>query len=168
MRLPLHYVLLGALVTALGIYFYGHHKGWTKRDAEMQVEIARMNNEARELERTMNSKIIANANQLQEANNALTEKSSALDRAIRAGRVRLPAARCVQASPDPVAAVGNRDEARGQPDRPADPSADADDAERRTLAAIAEIVAQGDRNTAQLNACIDAYNHMKETVNGQR
>ena len=168
MRLPLPYVLLGALLAALGIYFYGHHAGWSERDAEMQVEIARKNDEARELERTMNSKIIANVNQLQEANNALNEKSSALDRAIRAGRVRLPAARCVQAGPDPVAPLGDRDQARGQPDRPADAPAGADDAERRTLAAIAEIVAQGDKNTMQLNACIDAFNQMKDTINGQR
>ena len=168
MKLPLPYVLLGALLAALGIYFCGHHEGWNERDAEMQVEIARLNGQARELERSMNSKIIANANQLQEANNALNEKSSALDRAIRAGWVRLPAARCVQASPDPVASVGDRDQARSQPNRPADQDLGADDAERRTLAAIAEIVAQGDKNTAQLNACIDAYNQMKDTINGQR
>lgn len=168
MRLPLPYVLLGALVAALGIYFYGHHKGWMKRDAEMQVEIARKNEEARAKETLLREKLEATTNQLKDSNDAISQKQSALDRAISAGRVRFPAARCVQASPSAAPAGGDRDEARGQPDRPADKNPDADDVERRTLAAIAEVVAQGDRNTAQLNACIDAYNQVKETLNGQR
>ena len=39
------YVIIGAIVTAIALYFYGHHKGWAERDMEMQVEIARKNDE---------------------------------------------------------------------------------------------------------------------------
>jgi hypothetical protein len=41
--LPNPYLILGAIVVAIGLYFYGHHKGWDERDMEMQVEIAKKN-----------------------------------------------------------------------------------------------------------------------------
>lgn len=149
------YLILGALLAALGVYFYGHHKGWVERDMEMQVEIAKKNDEAREVERGMTSKLNQNAVQLEEANNALAEKSTALDRAIRAGRVRLPASSCVQATTSATPA-------------PADRNDEASESDRQTLAAIAAIVAEGDRNTVQLNACITAYNEMREQFNVNR
>ena len=99
-----------------------------------------------------------------EVNNVVNQKQSALDRAIRDGRVRFPAPSCVQATAStPAPATDTK--ATSQPDRAPDP---APDAERATLQAIAEIVAAGDRNTAQLNACIDAYNDVRNMLNGQR
>jgi len=159
--IPSPYLIIGALVAALGIYFTGHHKGWVERDMEMQVEIAKKNDEAREIERTMTTKLNDNATKLEEANNVLAEKSTALDRAIRAGRLRLPASSCVQATPSASTSSGNP-ETRSQPSGQADQTADA------TLAAIAEIVAQGDKNTAQLNACIDAYEAVRSQLNGNK
>jgi len=79
--------------------------------------------------------------------------------------VRLPTSSCVQAPTSPTPAPTNSPETRSQPDRQAD---QASDAERATLQAIAEIVAQGDRNTAQLNACIDAYNDVRNLLNGNK
>jgi len=156
---------LVALLAFGGFYKYGYSNGWDDRDSEMQIEIARKNEEARQLEQAMNSKIIASANKLQEANHVITKKQTDLNAAIRAGRVRLPSSSCVQASPSAAVAAGNRDEARSEPDRQADQVTDAD---RATLQAIAEIVAQGDRNTAQLNACIDAYDQMRSITNGDK
>jgi flagellar capping protein FliD len=156
--------VLITLLIIFGIYRFGFHKGWTERDVEMQAAIAKANEESRAKEQQLSAQITENATKLQEANNAINEKSSALDRAIRAGRVRLPAASCVQATASSAASTGDRNEASGQPDRQADPAADA---ERETLAAIAAIVAEGDRNTQQLNACIDAYNQVREQLNGQ-
>lgn len=156
--------VLITLLIIFGIYRFGFHKGWTERDVEMQAAIAKANEESRAKEQQLTAQITENATKLQEANNAINEKSSALDRAIRAGRVRLPAASCVQAPASSAASAGDRNEAAGQPDRQADPAADA---ERETLAAIAAIVAEGDRNTQQLNACIDAYNQVREQLNGQ-
>ena len=149
------YLILGTILVVAGIYGYGHHKGWNDRDAEMQAEIAQKNEEARAKEQELNQKLNEHATKLQEANHAIDEKQSALDRAIRAGRVRLPSTSCVQASPSPAPAAGNRDEAASESDR-------------QTLAAIAAIVAEGQRNTEQLNACIDAYEQVRNTINGQR
>jgi hypothetical protein len=149
------YLIIGVIVALIGLYGYAHHAGYKERDAEMQAEIAVKNEEARAKEQAATEKLNTTATQLQEANNVITQKQTALDRAIRAGRVRLPAAGCVQASASPAAPAGNSDQA---------PS----DADRETLAAIAALVAEGDRNTEQLNACIDAYNQVRGIVNAQR
>ena len=155
---PFQRLAIAVVVTLLvifGIYRFGFHKGWTERDGEMQAEIAKKNEEAREIERVMTSKINLTSTKLQEANDAVNEKQSALDRAIRAGRVRLPAASCVQASSSSAAPAGDRDEAPSE-------------SERQTLAAIAAIVADGDKAINQLNACITAYEQVREQINGQR
>ena len=149
------YLIIGVIVALVGLYGYAHHAGYKERDAEMQAEIAKKNEEARAKEQELNSQINANAVKLQEANNAINEKQSALDRAIRAGRVRFPSTGCVQAGASAGAATVSGPEATSESDR-------------QTLRLIAEIVAQGDRNTEQLNACIAAYNQVMESVNGQR
>ena len=149
------YALVACLLLLVGTYFYGHHKGWYERDAEMQAVIAQKNEESRKAEQRMAEQLNRNATQLQEANNAVNEKQSALDRAIRAGRVRLPAASCIQAAPNAAAPTGDRNE-------------EVSESDRETLRLIAQIAADGDRAINQLNACIDAYNKVMETVNGQR
>jgi prophage endopeptidase len=149
------WIIVGVILAMLGFYGYGHHKGWAERDAEMQSEIAIKNEEARTKEQELTKQLNENSSKLQEANNAITEKQSSLDRAIRAGRVRFPAAGCVQTNASAPAPSGGRNETGSESDR-------------ETLAAIAAIVAQGDRNTEQLNACITAYNQVMEKVNGQR
>ena len=161
---PNPWLILAVLIALGAFYGYGHHKGWTQRDQEMQVEIARKNNEARKTEQEMTQKLAETSNALQEANNVVTKKQTALDAAIRAGRVRLPTPSCVSAPQSPAPPARDT-ETRSEPDRPTNETSDAD---RATLAAIAEIVAQGDRNTAQLNACVDAYTKVMESINGQR
>ena len=138
--IPNPYVILGAIIVAISVYFFGHHKGWKERDLEMQSEIAKKNEESREIEHKLNEQVNQTASKLQEANNAITEKQTALDRAIRAGRVRLPTPSCVQPAPDTPVTTGNRDEKGTKPDGQTN---QATDAERATLAAIAEIVEIG-------------------------
>jgi hypothetical protein len=158
-------MIVGAIVMAASLYFYGHHKGWAERDQEMQAEIAIKNEEARTKEQELTKQLNDNSTKLLEANNAITEKQSSLNRAIRAGSLRLPSTSCVQTTANTATPSGDSNKAGSQPDRQANQAADAD---RATLAAIAEIVAQGDRNTAQLNACIDNYNKVMEAVNAKR
>ena len=149
------YAVIVAAGFIVGTYLYGHHAGWSERDAEMQAEIAKKDAEAREIERVMTNKLNTTSVKLQEANHAVNEKQSALTRAIRAGRVRLPAASCVPSSASSPASSGNSAEATSE-------------SERQTLEAIAAIVAEGDRAINQLNACIDAYNEVREQINGKR
>ena len=162
--IPLPWVLVVLCITLFGTYRGGYHFGWSDRDKEMQIEIARKNEESRQTEQKLNEQLNTTASKLLEVNDVVNKKQSALDAAIRAGRVRLPSPSCVQApTSTPVATTDTK--ATSEPDRPTDT---ASDAERATLAAIAEIVAQGDRNTAALNACIDSYNQMRDLLNGNK
>ena len=161
--IPLPWLLVGLFFALFGTYRGGYHYGWSDRDAEMQIEIARKNEESRKTEQKLNEQLNTTAGKLLEVNNVVNEKQSALDRAIRNGRVRLPAPSCVQAPTSAPIAPTNTETTR-EPDRPTDT---ASDAERATLLAIAEIVAQGDKNTAALNACVDSYNQMRDLLNGK-
>ena len=159
--IPLPYLLLGLSIALFGTYRGGYHFGWSDRDKEMQIAIAKKNEEARQTEQKLNEKLNTTASKLMEVNNVVNQKQSALDNAIRAGRVRISAPSCVQTTPNPTPTPTDT-KATSQPDRaPDQPS----DSERATLLAIAEIVAQGDRNTAALNACVDSYNQMRDLLN---
>lgn len=159
------YFIIGAMIAVGGAYGYGHHVGWGDRDAEMQVEIAKKNDEAREKETQLAQQLNEQSTKLSEANNVINQKQSSLDRAIRDGRLRLPSTSCVQATPNAPTPTGDSPKERSEPNRPVYETSDAD---RATLAAIAEIIAQGDRNTAQLNSCISAYEKAMEIINGKR
>ena len=160
--IPLPWLIVGVIVSLFGTYQVGHHYGWLERDNDMKIAIAKKNEEARATEQKLGEQINTNATKLLEANNVLTQKQSALDRAIRSGRVPTPS--CQQAASSPTIATADSKETRSEPDRQTDT---ASNAERETLAAIAEIVAQGDRNTLQLNSCIDAYNEVRNLLNGK-
>ena len=162
--IPLPWLLFGLTLALFGTYRGGYHFGWSDRDKEMQIEIARKNEESRAKEQQLTEQINTTATKLQETTNVVNQKQTDLNRLIAAGRVRLPTPSCVQTPAAPAVATTNSPETRSEPDRP---SNEASDAERATLAAIAEIVAQGDRNTAQLNGCIDAYNEARNIINGK-
>ena len=159
------YFIIGAMIAVGGAYGYGHHVGWGDRDAEMQVEIAKKNDEAREKETQLAQQLNEQSTKLSEANNVINQKQSSLDRAIRDGRLRLPSTSCVQAPTNAPTPTGDSPKERSEPNRPV---YETTDSERATLAAIAEIVAQGDKNTAQLNSCISAYEKAMEIINGKR
>ena len=158
------YFIIGAMIAVGGAYGYGHHVGWGDRDAEMQVEIANKNDEAREKERELAQQLNDQSTKLSEANNVINQKQSSLDRAIRDGRLRLPSTSCVQAPTNAPTPTGDSPKERSEPNRTV---YETSDSERATLAAIAEIIAQGDRNTAQLNACVDSYNKVMEVMNAK-
>ena len=149
------WIILAVVFALGGFYGYGHHKGWAERDQEMQSEIAAKNEEARTKEQELNKQINEQSNKLQEANNAITQKQTDITKLIRSGSLRIQATSCVQTSSSSTPSSGSGDTQGSESDR-------------QTLEAIAAIIAQGDRNTQQLNACIAAYNKVMETVNGQR
>jgi len=153
--MPNPWVILSVLMALGGFYGYGHHKGWVDRDIEMQSEIAVKNEEARTKEQELTKQLNENSTKLMEANNAITEKQSSLDRAIRAGRVRLPSTSCVQTSPSATPSSGSSSQAGSESDT-------------ETLRLIAQIAADGDKAINQLNACIAAYEQVREAANGQR
>jgi hypothetical protein len=159
--LPLPWLIVGVLVSLFGTYRVGHHYGWLERDGDMKIAIAKKNEEARQIEQNMGEKLNQQSAKLQEANDAINKKTTALAVANRAGKLRLCPTSYVQA-PTSTSVASADSKATSQPDRPTnEPS----DAERATIDAIAEIVAQGDRNTVALNACVDSYNQMRDLLN---
>ena len=154
MRLPNPWMILGAITAASLVYFYAHHVGYAKRDQEMQLEIARLNGEAREKEQKLAEDLNQTSSQLKEANDVVTKKQTDLDAAIRAGRVRLGSSSCVQAATSAATASGDNSKAS--------------ESDRETLQLIAQLAAEGDKAINELNACIAAYNQVRETINGTR
>jgi hypothetical protein len=159
--IPLPWLIVGVLVSLFGTYRVGHHYGWLERDGDMKIAIAQKNDEARQIEQNMTEKLSQQSAKLQEANDAINKKTTALAVANRAGKLRLCPSSNVQAPTSaPVASTDSK--ATSEPDRPTnEPS----DAERATIDAIAEIVAQGDKNTVALNACVDSYNDIRNLLN---
>ena len=152
--IPLPWLLIGLFVALFGTYRGGYHYGWSDRDAEMQIEIAKKNDEARELEKSMTSKLADKETELRKAQDEVSKKQSAMRELARTGQLRLPAPSCVQAAPSAPAPAGDKQ--------------DGTDAERQTIEALIDLVAEGDKAITKLNACVDSYNQVRDLINGNR
>ena len=153
--IPLPWLIISAMVALFGTYRGGYHFGWEDRDKDMQAEIAKKNEEARELEKNMASKLADKETALRKANNEISKKQSAMRELANTGRLRLPTASCPQASTSSTPATG-------------DSRADASELERQTIATLIDIVAEGDKAIVKHTACVAAYNEMRELVNGNK
>lgn len=157
-----------ALLVIFGIYKWGYGRGWGDRNTEMQIEIARKNEEARAKEQEMSKVISAKETELRKANDVINKKQIDLNSAIRAGRVRLPSSSCSQAATNSSTSFGDRNETRSEPNAKADADSSPSESERQTLELIAQIAADGDKAINQLNACITAYEQIRISINGER
>jgi hypothetical protein len=146
------YVILGFVLALIGAFFTGHHKGYAEAEAEQQVEIARLNAEAREVEHVMTSKVNDLSTQLEKANSNAKVEIVKRNMSIADGTLRLSiptkSPLCPPAGSTP--ASGNT-EAR----------AELEPAFAQALVAITD---DGDNAIRQLNACIDAYNIIQMKV----
>ena len=156
--IPLPWLIIGLSIAFFGTYRGGYHFGWTDRDKEMQIVIAKKNGEARELEQSMTSKLADKETELRKAQDDIAKKQSAMHELARTGKLRLPAPSCVQASPSAAAPAGNI-----QPVQP-----DQSESERTLISALIDIAADGDKAATKLNSCIDAYNQVRNLINGQQ
>lgn len=152
--IPIPWMIVGAVVISMAAYFSGHHSGWSERDAEMQAEIASKNEEIRKTEHKLNEQLAATSTELKDANDAIAKKESDLTRLIKSGGVRLPSTSCVQAASGSATSSGNQQNGA--------------ESDRQVLELIAEIIADGDRAINQLNACIAAYEQVREAANGNK
>ena len=148
------WMIIGVICVVLGTYKYGTYSGHKQRDQEMQIEIARLNEQSRAKEQKLAEDLNQTSSQLREANDVVTKKQTDLNAAIRAGRVRLPAPSCPQGGSSPAPTSGNNQAGS--------------ESDTETLRLIAEIAAEGDRAINKLNACITAYEQVRSQVNDQR
>ena len=152
------YLIIAAMIAIAGAYGYGHHSGYADRDAEMQAQIAKLNEESRAKEQELAASLNNQTETLRKAKNEINKKQSDINALVDAGRLRLPvpaAPSCVQATTDASPPSRDRGEERPEPYREA-------------IKSIVAIAIEGDRNTVQLNACIDTYNKVREAINGKQ
>ena len=154
------YVLLGIVLAILASFGSGYYKGGQDEFAKQQMEIAALNQKSRETEQKMVEEANELALKLKKAeNNAklVTQKrNSDIDSGALKLRIPVKAAACptISATADTPAPTGDSVQATAELDREV----------AKSLVAITD---QGDANTRQLNACIDAYNTVYQTLKGK-
>ena len=151
------WVILGVLMAVLGAFGSGYYKGGEDENARQQAEIAALNAVAREKEQALVSAVTKTATQLVKVNNDAKIQIAKRDAAIATGalRLRIP----IQSPACPVSAPADAPAPSG--DR-VQATAELDPAFAQRIISITD---QGDANTRQLNACIDAYNAAFQTLN---
>ncbi len=152
--IPLPWLIVGVLVSLFGTYRVGHHYGWLERDNDMKIAIAKKNEEARELEKNMTSKLTDNETKLRKAQDEIAKKQSAMHELARTGRLRLPTPSCPQTSSSTPTPTGNSEPPQSE-------------LERQTIEALIDIAAEGDKAITKLNSCVAAYNEVRNMINGQ-
>ncbi len=155
--IPLPWLILGVSVALFGTYRSGYHFGWSDRDNDMKLAIAKKNDEARLLEKDMASKLLDQETQLRKAQDEIVKKQSAMHELARTGRLRIPTPSCPQASPS--APIAPRNIEPIQPDQ--------SESERTLISALIDIASDGDKAIVKLNSCVEAYDKMRELINGQ-
>jgi hypothetical protein len=156
--IPLPWIAFAVGIALLGSYKGGYHYGWSDRDNDMKLAIAKKNDEARLLEKDMATKLSDQETQLRKAQNEIVKKQSAMHELARTGRLRIPTSSCVQASPSATTASGNIELI----DPPQTES------ERTLISALIDIASDGDKAIVKLNSCVAAYDKMRELINGQQ
>jgi len=149
------YVLLGIVVAILGSFSGGYYKGKHDEVTRQQLEIAKLNAEARQKEQALLSAVTTQATKLQKANQDAKLIAKERDAAIASGalKLRLPTKTVcpVQTTGDPAPTTGDSVQA----------GAELDPTTAQNLVAITD---DGDKAIRQLNACIDAYNQVYQTL----
>jgi len=153
------WVLLGILMAVVSSFGGGYFKGKSDEVTRQQLEIAALNAEAREKERVLVSAIQTQATKLQKANQdaklAQQKRNADIDSGSLKLRIPVKAANCpISTATDTTPASGDSVQA----------TAELDPTIAKSLIAITD---QGDANTRQLNACIDAYNAAYQTLKGK-
>ena len=154
------WVLLGILMAVVGSFGGGYLKGSDDELTRQQLEIAALNAEARVKEQALITAIQTQSTKLQKANQdaKLAQQKRNADIDSGALKLRLP----VKA---PVCPVPTSDDPPATPRDSVQATAELDGETAKSLVAITD---QGDANTRQLNACIDAYNAAYQTLKGMK
>ena len=139
--------LIALLLTFGGGYFYGKH---VEREVQ-QVEVDRLNTEARAKEVALTTAVTTTADALRKTNEKAKLATQQRDAAIDSGalRLRVKTTCPIQATADPATPTGG-----GGGETSAELSPEAG----KALFAIAE---EGDRAIQKLNACITLYNNAR-------
>ena len=155
------WVILGFVLSVTMSFGGGYFKGKHDENVSQQLEIARLNAIARTKEAALTTAVTSTATALRTSNDKARQISKERDLAIASGalRLRLPV---VKASNCPIP---TSDDPPATPRDSVQATAELDGETAKSLVAITD---QGDANTRQLNACIDAYNAAYQTLKGMK
>ena len=154
------WVLLGILLAIASSFGTGYLKGSNDEVSRQQLEIASLNAQAREKEQILVTAIQNQSLKLQKANQDAKLVQQKRNSDIAAGNLKL---RIPVKAPDcPVHTASDAPVASGDS---VQATAELDREIAKSLVAITD---QGDANTRQLNACIDAYNSVYQTLKGTK
>jgi prophage endopeptidase len=150
------YFLLAVVLAVVGSFGGGYWKGSKDEVTRQQLEIAALNAEARQKEQALVAAVTTQATKLQKANQDAKLIAKERDAAIASGalKLRIPvkAPVCpVQTPGDPPAPVGDSVQTGAELDA-------------KTAQSLVAITDDGDKAIRQLNACIDAYNAIYQTL----
>jgi len=146
------WVLLGIVLIVFGAGTSGYFKGSADEYERQQLEIARLNEQARETEKRMGAVAQTYAQTLRKSNDVAKAKETKLRSDIASGERKLfipvKAPECaVHAAADSTPPSGDT-EARAELDG-------------RTAQALVNLTSRGDQAIRDLNTCIDQYNQMR-------
>jgi type II secretory pathway pseudopilin PulG len=153
------WVLLGILMSVLSAFGSGYWKGSNDEVTRQQLEIAALNAEARQKEQVLVSAIRSQATKLQKANQdaklAQQKRNADIDNGTLKLRLAVKTPNCpIPTTTDIAPSAGDSVQASAELDR-------------EVAKSLVSITDQGDANTRQLNACIDAYNTVYQTLKGK-
>ena len=147
------WVLLGIITAVLTSFGSGYYKGKHDESNRNQIEVARLNAEARQTEQRMGEVARTYSETLRKSQNVAKTKETKLRADIATGNLRLsiPTQGSVCPSPDTASATGsNSGEAGAEPSGSIDVAAD-----------LLQIAADGDAAIRKLNTCIDTYETLR-------
>jgi hypothetical protein len=154
------WVLLGILMAVIGSFGGGYLKGSEDEVSRQQLEIAALNAEARQKEQALITVVQTQSIKLQKANQdaklAQQKRNADIDSGALRLRIPVKAANCpIPASDDSPTPSGDSVQATAELDR-------------ETAKSLVAITDDGDKAIQQLNACIDAYNSVYQTLKGMK
>ena len=150
------WVILALIVAFLGVGAGGYSKGQHSERERQQLEIARLNEQARQTERRMGEVAQTYAETLRKSNDVAKAKETKLRSDLATGERKLfipvKASECaIHTASDASIASGNT-ETRAELDS-------------GVAQALVDLTSRGDTAIRQLNACIDQFEAIRKTFN---
>jgi len=153
------WVLLALICAFLGVGAVTYTKGQDHEHERQQLEIAALNAKARETEQRMGEVAQTYAQTLRKANDVAKVKETKLRNDIATGQRKLfipiQAAECTVPAPADTTIAARNTETRAELDP-------------RIAQSLIDLTSRGDQAIRQLNACIDSYTTVYQTLNKTR
>ena len=146
------YVILGIILAILGSFGSGYYKGEQDEYERQQIEIARLNTEARETEQRMAEVAQTYAQTLRKANDVARIKETKLRTDLASGERKLFIP--VKAPDCPVPATADAPAPSGSTETRAE-------LDPRIAQSLVDLTSRGDQAIRSLNACIDQYEKVR-------